>query len=65
MTSKEGEENCGNVKLWTGTAELRVETGRWCGSTREREYVGNVHSKRLRIKNVFCCGMGTWQRRER
>ena len=37
----------------------------WVDEGEESMYVGSAHSKRLRIKNVFCCGVGTWQRRER
>ena len=32
---KETETNNGNLKLKGGTAELRIETGRWIGLKRE------------------------------
>ena len=31
---------------------VRIEEGE------DREYVGSIRSKRLRIRTIFCCGVG-------
>ena len=30
----------------------------WIEEGEDREYVGSIRSKRLRIKTTFCCGVG-------
>lgn len=52
------------AQLRGGTAALRVKIGRWCWLKRDgRVYVGSVHSKRLKLRSIFCCSVGMWQRR--
>ena len=52
------------VKLRGGTAELRVETGRWCGlSGGERLFVRTVTVVRWKMSSTLCASVYLWQKR--
>ena len=50
------------MKLRGGTAELRIETGRWCGLRRDDR---SVMRKKWEMWSIFYCTLMVWQRRER
>ena len=50
------------MKLRGGTAELRIESGRWCGLRRDEQICKMCDEGEV---EVFYCTVMVWQRRER
>ena len=53
------------MKLRGGTAELRIETGRWCGLRRDERSVRCAMREKWKMWSIFSCTVMVWQRGER
>ena len=53
------------MKLRGGTAELRNETGKWCGSRRDEWICKICDEGEAEDEEHFYCTVIVWQRRER
>ena len=53
------------MKLRGGTAELRIETGRWCGLRRDERICKMCDEGEMENVEHFYCTVMVWQRRER
>ena len=53
------------MKLRGGTAELRIETGRWCGLRRDERICKMCDEGEMEDVEHFYCTVMVWQRRER
>ena len=51
------------MKLRGGTAELRIETGRWCGLRKDKRIYKTREKWKMR-SIVYCTAM-VWQRKEK
>ena len=51
------------VKLRGGMAELRIETGRWCGLSRDERICKNCMKVKWKILSTFYCIVHVWLRR--
>jgi len=53
------------MKLRGGTAELRIDTGRWCGLRRDEQICKMCDERQVDGVEHFYCTVMVWQRRER
>ncbi len=53
------------MKLRGGTAELRIETCRWCGLRRDERICKMCDEGEVECVERFYCTVMVWQRRER
>ena len=53
------------MKLRGGTAELRIETGRWYGLRRDEQSCKMCNEREMKDVEHFYCTVMVWQRRER
>ena len=53
------------MKLRDGTAELIIETGRWCGLRRDEQTCKMCDKGKVEEVEHFYCTVMVWQRRKR